>query len=121
MPPLIARQCTPPNRPASSAPPSTSRSTGIALALQRVVVGKDVQRRGLDVLELAAAHRPGEGEHGDGKQHQRDRDEGDEVGHGKRPARSALSVTPSEEPAMPRAAQPGAISPLAASAIAAAL
>src|SRR4249919_3154991 len=120
MPPHIARQCTPPNRPASNAAPSASRSTGIAWTLWCVVVGQDVERRRLDVLELSAAHRPGEEQHGEAEQQQGDRDQGKQDVHAapprSRPTRSALSVTPSEEPAMPSAAQPGASAPLAASA-----
>src|SRR3982750_104500 len=75
MPPHIARQCTPPNRPASSAPPSTSRSRGIARPPGFFVVGEDVERRRLDVLELAAAHGPRKREHRDAEQYHRDRDQ----------------------------------------------
>src|SRR3970040_1670418 len=73
MPPHIAAQCTPPIRPVSSAAPAVSQSIGLPemaplaigarvhLGAVVLVVAQDVDRRGVEVVELTAAHRPDEG------------------------------------------------------------
>src|SRR5690554_6188648 len=135
MPPHIAAQCTPPIRPVSSAAPMASQSVGMGPVARRAagfavlaglrrqvgaVVAQDVDRGGVEVLELALAHRPAERPDRHAKQHDAHRDEEEEDVHGldARARRSALKVTMSEDSAMPSAATQGVTRPAAASGMA---
>src|SRR3546814_3779088 len=77
MPPHIAAQCRPPVSPLSRAASRTGQSIGIfgpwlvvggsifcgwhrRWRLRRRIVAQDVQRRGIQVVVLPAAHRPDE-------------------------------------------------------------
>src|SRR5574343_1305442 len=106
MPPHISAQCAPPVSPVSNAADSTRKSTGIAgfrlVPARLAVVGQDVERGGVEVLELALAHRPEERRHGQRQQHQGNRNQRQQEVHGFTEwMRRELSVTSSEEPAMP--------------------
>src|SRR6476620_2976275 len=125
MPPHIAAQCAPPSRPLSNAPDSTSQSIGMPVpvrgldgaavavrAAARLLLGaidEDVERGTVEVVELAAAHRPDEGPDRDAQQDQAERDEQQQDRHGAalRASRSALRVTTSDDSAMPSAASQG--------------
>src|SRR5690606_1077151 len=128
MPPHMAAQCTPPIRPASRAAPSMSQSIGIALrgrglavrtAGRRCIVAEDVDRRGVEVFELALADRPDEGGDHHQQEHDADRDQYKEDVHaavlpfrdGVRARRRALHTTSSEDSAMPSAASQGVTRP----------
>src|SRR5690606_19934544 len=131
MPPHMAAQCTPPIRPVSRAAPMASQSVGMVPVLRPrsgsrgrrrgrlvgVVVAQDVDGGRVEVLELPLAHGPAEGPGGDAEQDDADGDEEQQDVHrsGIRARRSALTVTISEDSAMPSAATQGITRPAAAS------
>src|SRR5687767_13451901 len=115
MPPHIAAQCAPPSSPVSKAPPTTSQSSGIV-----VVLDQDIDRWGVEIVELSAPHRPDERPDRRAEQQYAQGNQQQEDAHVRTPGvardrRNALSVTTSEDRAIPMAASQGVTSPSAAS------
>src|SRR6476620_1485234 len=104
--------------PAIAAALSVSQSIGMWIPRWRVVfvVGENVDRRRVEIVELPAPDRPHERPDRHAEQQQADRHQQQKNRHGSgRVRRSALAVTVSDDSAMPSAAIHGVTSPATAS------
>src|SRR6516165_3695708 len=84
MPPHIARQWVLPKNPASNAVRNVSSCIGRSPCGRRgrtVIVEQDLQRRRVEVIELAASHRPEERPHRYPEQHECQRNQEIETAH----------------------------------------
>src|SRR5260221_11372761 len=102
--------------PAGPPPGPTPCLTPVARRQRPVVVVEDALGGAIEVVELARAQRPEEGQQADQAEAERQRDEKEKDAHRRDPPkRSALPITSSEEPDMAMAAISGLTGPALAS------